>query len=423
MCARAHRCVRNIHPLQGGMHACAPAHMPAQHTLCSRGSVHVCTHARGCTIHTLCRAGCMHVCARTPVHNIYPLQRGMRGCITSTPAEGQTTSADRRACAHIHALPLQEGVRAHLHTPTSPRSMGTLTHPTAVPSHPPLLAPCPPAGGPSQGTRGEAMGRGWVLLVWEEALPGRSAPARRASTCKAPSGSAPAMPAVPGLRSSLRASSPGGSARLTAWRLFIRRQRQRELLADAGAFVLQGSLLIASRAAPHLPPAPLSASVPRCTVRTRGGTWGGSQPQRTPCHSRTCHKAPACGDARQLPRSPHPRHPSASPAAWPRVWRWHPKGGWGQEESGHPTRGFAARHRQPRWGAPPKPAPSAATRSAGSRRWHGDKPGREAAPQHLGEREQSLSISFLAGPGCPPLCTPRPPPALGHGDTIKSVFC
>lgn len=40
---------------------------------------------------------------------------------------------------------------------------------------------------------------------------------------------------------------PRGSARLTAWRLFIHRQRQRELLADAAAFVLQGSLLHASR--------------------------------------------------------------------------------------------------------------------------------------------------------------------------------
>lgn len=184
-------------------------------------------------------------------------------------------------------------------------------------------------------TRGEATGRGRAMLVWEEALPGRSAPARRASACKAPSGSAPAMPAVPGLRSSPRASSLGGSARLTAWRLFIRRQRQRELLADAGAFVLQGFCSLPPGLPPISPaPGPFFRLHAPMHHPNPGRCWSGGrgpQPRCPPC--RTCHKATGMPDGCHAP--PHSQQPplgitrrtAEGLEVAPQRWLW-AGGGW-----------------------------------------------------------------------------------------------
>lgn len=69
---------------------------------------------------------------------------------------------------------------------------------------------------------------------------------------------------------------PRGSARLTAWRLFIRRQRQRELLADAAAFVLQGSLLPASCLPPISPGFP--PPHPDATSKRREASGGVPSP-------------------------------------------------------------------------------------------------------------------------------------------------
>lgn len=137
---------------------------------------------------------------------------------------------------------------------------------------------------------------------------------------------------------------------------------------------------------------------------------GGSQPRCSLGHGGTCHKAPARGDAGRLPRSPRPppphaRHPWASPAARPRVWRWHPKvagGGWAPDPVG-----FAARRCQPGWGASPKRGPLGRYQekcwqpalARGQAREGGCPP----APRG---REQSPGISFLAGPGCPPSVPP-----------------
>lgn len=53
---------------------------------------------------------------------------------------------------------------------------------------------------------------------------------------------------------------------------------------------------------PHLPPAPCSASVPRCTIQNN---WVGC-PIHHHATAGTCHKALAHGDARQLPASSAP---------------------------------------------------------------------------------------------------------------------
>lgn len=129
-----------------------------------------------------------------------------------------------------------------------------------------------PVPAPTARPRGEAAGRCGFL---EAAPPGRSVPA----PAKPPAGSAPALPAVPGLRSSPRASSPGGSARLTAWRLFIRRQRQRGAAGGCRRLCPKGKFR--SRPPPGCPrshPASLSAPEPCCGAHpTNGGPkpWGG----------------------------------------------------------------------------------------------------------------------------------------------------
>lgn len=307
--------------------------------------------------------------------------------------------------------------------------------PTAAP-HPRSLpagwGPCPCRGA------GGRVARPWATAgrcrFGRKPLPGRSAPARRASACKAPSGSAPAMPAVPGLRSSPRASSPGGSARLTAWRLFIRRQRQRELLADAGAFVLPGSSLVASWAAPHHPPPPnppRGSSFRLCAPTHHPNPWRHRRGPNPDAHRATAGLVTRLRHEGMPDGCHHPRHPSASPAARPRVWRWHPKGGWGQEErvGTQPWASPLSTVPAEVGGASPKRGPPLGRYQ--EKRWQPALARGQAreggCPRAPRGREQSLGISFLAGPGCPPLplppTPPSPPPALGRGDTIKSVFC
>lgn len=243
-------------------------------------------------------------------------------------------------------------------------------HPPRLPAHP-------------GGTRGEAMGHGGSCWFGRKPCRGE---VRRASACKAPSGSAPAMPAVPGLCSSTRASSPGGSARLTAWRLFIRRQRQRELLADAGAFVLQGSLLPSSQADPDLlQPLFLPSHPNQCTMQTQGSTVGIPAPKLTVAW-KDLSQGPSItqgsgGGTQRCPRA---------------------GGGWAANTELCHSAPFQAG-----WGAPPKHGPLARYQE---KRWQpvlAQGQAREGGcPPAPRGREQSPGISVLAGPGCPPLCTP-----------------
>lgn len=345
------------------------------------------------------------------------LHSRMRAGVRTSIRAQHVGSAQRDARPSVPAKdvePQQSHVQAH-----------ASKHTDAQPFHALAASPTDPAlaTGPRQqpGDSSVPITRPRLLQVLEEALPGRSAPARRASACQAPLGSAPAMPAVPGLCSSPSASSPGGSARLTAWRLFIRRQRQQELLADAGAFVLQGSLLPASR----VPPVSLSASVPRRRVPVHGDDAGcPGVPTVPPAHpatkplnppARGYHGAPQllCSVGGEPQHHPLLTAMRAQGLAQRRGWKWQPKGiGAGcrrlcsKRPGGHPGL------------QPPQPLPGAALAAGAGM---GTSPGGRC-PQAPRGREQSPGISFLAGPTTPPPC-PHPPPALGRGDTIKSVFC
>lgn len=168
------------------------------------------------------------------------------------------------------------------------------------------------------------------------------------------------MPAVPGLRSSPRASSLGGSARLTAWRLFIRRQRQRELLADAGAFVLQGFCSLPPGLPPISPaPGPFFRLHAPMHHPNPGRCWSGGrgpQPRCPPC--RTCHKATGMPDGCHAP--PHSQQPplgitrrtAEGLEVAPQRWLW-AGGGWA------PDPGLCCSALcQPGWGASPKRGPA-----------------------------------------------------------------
>lgn len=114
-------------------------------------------------------------------------------------------------------------------------------------------------------------------------------------------------------------------------------------------------------------------------------------------------------DIRQLPRSPcldSPQHHPGRGAGGGTPKVVGVGGGWG----GHPPLGFAPQHGAC-WGGGhlQNTAPSAVTRRiAGSRRWHGDKPGREVAPQHLGEGNNPWAFLFWQAPGAPPSAPPSP---------------
>lgn len=333
--------------------------------------------------HGFCTAGCVRVCTPPSVHNTRALHSGMHS--PSVPAKDV-------------AVPQQTHVQVH-----------TSEHADAQPFHVLADSPTDPAAAP--GPR-QQPGDSSVPIVRATGaagfggspLPGRSAPARRASACQAPLGRAPAMPAVPGLRSSPSASSPGGSARLTAWRLFIRRQRQRELLADAGAFVLKGSLLPASR----LLPVSLSASVRRCRAPAHGDDAGCPGVPTVPPH--TLSPSPLILLQQQDATVPHScsavlggtlaitRCPQLCVhRAQQRAWRWQPKG------IGAGCRRLCRQQAGGRFGLqPPRPLPGAALAAGAGM---GTSPGGRC-PQAPRGREQSLGISFLAGPTTPPPCPP-----------------
>lgn len=87
----------------------------------------------------------------------------------------------------------------------------------------------------------------------------------------------------------------------------------------------------------------------------------------------------------------------------------------------YPPLGFAPQHGAC-WGGGHlgNVAPSAVTRRvAGSRRWHGDKPGREVAPQHLGEGNNPWAFLFWQAPGAPPSAPPVLLPRPGAGTQLN----
>lgn len=186
------------------------------------------------------------------------------------------------------------------------------------------------------------------------------------------------MPAVAGLRSSPRASSPGGSARLTAWRLFIHRQRQPELLADADAFVLQGSLPPISLQPLFPPPHPDAASKPREVL---GG-----------CPSPDAQCATAGLVTRPQTAATHPQHPLGITP--------HPLG----EEGGHPTLGSATQHCASRGGEHLRNV--APLGRYQEKRWHRDK---VLPPSTSGKGTIPGHFFFWQALGAP--CSAPPPPS------------
>lgn len=203
--------------------------------------------------HALCRA-----CTSTPAGWTPPIvHTGPPRCTWEPPGARGTLSA------HV-GPPCARGTQ--LKTPTA-HALGAAPRCGDPPAAPRMChrAGDGPVPAPTARPRGEAAGRCGFL---EAAPPGRSVPA----PAKPPSGSAPALPAVPGLRSSPRASSPGGSARLTAWRLFIRRQRQRGAAGGCRRLCPKGKFR--SRPPPGCPrshPASLSAPEPCCAAHPTNG--------------------------------------------------------------------------------------------------------------------------------------------------------
>lgn len=137
-----------------------------------------------------------------------------------------------------------------------------------------------------------------------------------------------------------------------------------------------------------------------------------SQPQCPPCQGRDRHKALAHGDIRQLPCCPHPQHHPAGPGRW----RWHPKGGGGRRREGTTQPWALLLGTVPVGvGAPPKGGRYRENgwQLARGQAWEGGGP---PAPRG---REQSLGISFLAGPGCPPSALPVLLPRSGAGTQLN----
>lgn len=133
-----------------------------------------------------------------------------------------------------------------------------------------------------------------------------------------------------------------------------------------------------------------------------------------------------CGDARRLPRSPsfpatpprhHPPHGRGSGGSTPKVAGGRRRVGtqpWALPLGAVPARVGGISKTRP---------PSAVTRrSSGSRHWHGDKPGREAAPQHLGERNNPRAFLFWQAPGAP-ASAPLPVLLLHSGAGIQLNQC
>lgn len=93
----------------------------------------------------------------------------------------------------------------------------------------------------------------------------------------------------------------------------------------------------------------------------------------------------------------------------------------GVGRGGHPPLGFAPQHGACQGGGHLRnAAPSAVTRRiAGSRRWHGDKPGREVAPQHLREGNNPWAFLFWQAPGAPLSAPPVLLPRSGAGTQLN----
>lgn len=166
---------------------------------------------------------------------------------------------------------------------------------------------------------------------------------------------------------------------------------------------------------PACPPSPrvFHLHAPMRRIRTQGGIRRSSQPGVTspdarcaraglatrPWHTGTpgsCHALPPAPAALSITQSGQ-----GAGGGTPKVVGV--GGGWAPTP-GHPPLGFAPQRGACRGGGHLRnEAPSAVTRrTAGSRRWHGDKPGREVAPTAPQRREQSLGISFFGRPRVPP---------------------
>lgn len=204
---------------------------------------------------------------------------------------------------------------------------------------------------------------------------------------------------------------PRGSARLTAWRLFIRRQRQRELLADAAAFVLQGSLLPASCLRPISPGfPPPHPDAPSKRKEASGGVPSLGFPAPMPTVPwQGSPQGPGTQGHRAAATLSLPQQPSASSSqakaleVAPQRWR-------GQEEGGHPSiypwalllSTVPARVGGTSETRPPRPLPGeslaagAGTGTSLGGRWPPSTSGKGTIPGHF----------FFGRPLVPPLCTP-----------------
>lgn len=180
--------MHDIHLLQRGMHVCA--HTCVRHTpSAERGT---CVHTHMYTTHFLQRG--MHVCAHTFEQHT-PSAEVIHVCM-HTPV--RNTPLCSAGCTHTPPAPLQKD--------TQPADQATHRCYNQKCTHTPACPPALAARGPPTRAR---VARPRALLVWDEALAGPSAPARRARACRALSGSAPAMPAVLGSVPRREAPAPG----------------------------------------------------------------------------------------------------------------------------------------------------------------------------------------------------------------------